>query len=138
MGFIIYLNGAPIAWQSSLQSIPADSTAEPELIAAATATRTNRFLRNPLEEPHFKQEQPTILHEDNESTHSWITDPSKLTRRNMHINKKFWIARDAGAPRNGEIDCRKIASKDQIADLLTKNTTWEVHRELIGQVFLGV
>jgi hypothetical protein len=134
-GYLIFLNGAPISSGSVIQGITADSTGEAEIIAAATATKEVIPMRNLLEE--MKISQPlTKMHEDNSTTVSWVTD-YKRTKNNKHIHKKYWLARQAqeGSPgMEKQISMVWCETHNMWADMLTKNTTFEIHDHLVRHV----
>ena len=123
-GWIIFINGAPVHWASSLQPICANSTTESELIATASATQACLALRNILSDIGCAQTGPTVLHEDNKTTLKWCTD-FKLSKANGHIIKKYWLARQS--QKDGTIDMVYCDTKLQRADLLTKNLTFDTH-----------
>ncbi len=48
-GYVIFLNGGPIAWNSSLQDSIAQSTSEAELYAMIKAVETGLYIENFVE-----------------------------------------------------------------------------------------
>jgi uncharacterized protein YjiS (DUF1127 family) len=66
-GFVFYLAGAAISWRSRRQSVFATSTAHAECNAAYEAGCEAIFLRKLLKDLGIPQEEPALLHEDNQS-----------------------------------------------------------------------
>ena len=74
------------------------------------------------------------MHEDNSTCVSWVTD-YKLTKKNRHIHKKYWIARQehegTGACGRPTINMIKCDTTQMIAGLLTKNCAFDTHDYLM-------
>ena len=125
-GFIIMLGGAPVVWSSKLQTEIATSTCEAEYIALSSGMRSLLPLRSILTEvtsilglPKKKRSVISTVWEDNAAALSLATtDPPKISPRTKHINVKYhWFRSHL---KKGEIEVKKIDTKEQIADILTK------------------
>ena len=127
-GWLIYINGAPVDWSCELEPIATNSSAESELVAAQMAIQSLLFLRHITDEMGYGQPRATTVWEDNSCTHGWVTE-YKLTKKNKHIHKKYWLARQTQL--SGETTMLKIDTKLQRADLLTKNCTFDTHDRLM-------
>jgi len=66
-GYLFKFNGGTISWVCRKQSCVALSSTEAEYIALAEACQEAVWLRNLLEDFNEKQEQPTIIFEDNKA-----------------------------------------------------------------------
>jgi hypothetical protein len=125
-GFIIVLGGAPVVWSSKLQTEIATSTCEAEYIALSAGMRSLLPLRSILTEvtsilglPKKKRSVISTVWEDNAAASKIATtDPTKISSRTKHINVKFhWFRSHL---KKGAIECKKIDTKEQWADILTK------------------
>ena len=127
-GWLIFINGAPVDWSCELEPIATNSSAESELVAAQMAIQSLQFMRHITDEMGYGQPRATTVWEDNSCTHGWVTE-YKLTKKNKHIHKKYWLARQTQL--SGETNMLKIDTKLQRADLLTKNCTFDTHDRLM-------
>ncbi|RZB42467.1 Retrovirus-related Pol polyprotein from transposon TNT 1-94 [Glycine soja] len=83
---------AAISWSSWKQPIVTLSTTEAEFIAASTCACQAIWLRNILEEVHFKQQGPTLIYFDNSSTIKLSKNPI-MHGRSKHIDTQTLISR---------------------------------------------
>ena len=115
-GYVIFLNGGAIAWNSSLQSTVAQSTSEAELYAMVSATNTAMQLKHFLEEIGFPQDQLQCF-EDNTGCIDWIVN-QRSSSRMKHVELKYHVVREL----NDRFLCRfnHIDTKFQRADFTTK------------------
>jgi hypothetical protein len=126
-GFVVYVNGIPISWASKLQTEIALSTMEAEYVALSMATREVLSLRNQLEEMmnalkiqrNFKFTAHSQVFEDNAGALALATSPT-LTPRSKHYATKYHFFKAHTKERGGILDIKKINTKDQVADILTK------------------
>jgi hypothetical protein len=125
-GYIILLGGAPVVWSSKSQTEIATSTCEAEYIALSSGMRALLPLRSILAEvtsilnlPKNRRSVISTVWEDNAAALLLATtDPPKISSRTKHINVKYhWFRSHL---KKGEIECKKIDTKEQWADILTK------------------
>ena len=116
-GYGFLLGSALISWQSSKQSVCAQSAAEAAEYYAAVAA-SNEFLRlkQLLSDLGFPQ-KTVILHEDNQAC-IYLSKNPEDHKRTKHIQVKFHVLRDY--VRRGELLLQYCPTKSQLADLLTK------------------
>ncbi|XP_038896261.1 secreted RxLR effector protein 161-like [Benincasa hispida] len=67
-GYVFMLGSGAILWSSKKQPIVTLSATEAELVAATSCAYQAIWLRNILENLHYKQEETSIIHCDNTST----------------------------------------------------------------------
>ena len=107
------------------------STAEAEFVAATEAAKELTWLRNILTEIGFPQDDPSVLHEDNQATIRMATNPI-VSARNRHFSIKMsWIREQVA---NGIVTLQYVPTEDQIADILTKalsKTMFVKNRDLL-------
>ena len=139
-GFIIMYAGAPLYWESKLQTQIALSTAESELIALSSATRQCRWLMNILSELKERGVEvdniPEVrcrCYEDNEAALQIATLP-KMRPRTRHLNAIYHHFRAELAHKRLRIKILPIDTTKQLGDGFTKPVPAEIfyrHREKI-------
>ena len=88
-----FVNGnSVISWKSAKQTCVALSTAEAEYVALATATQEAIWLRKLLHDLKFSNENPMLIHEDNQAA-LCIAKNNKGQGRDKHIDLKFLCPR---------------------------------------------
>jgi hypothetical protein len=125
-GYVVTLGEVPIIWASKLQTEIALSTTESEYIAASTAMRQLLPLRRLVAEviEPFGIDRTTIsdvsmVWEDNTGVIKMCAaEYPNMTPRSKHIAVKYHWFRDH--LKLGEIEMKKIDTKEQKADIFTK------------------
>ena len=127
-GFLFLLLG-PISWYSKLQAIVTLSSTEAEYVALTEAFKEAIHLRQLLSDLRLLPSSPTPIFEDNQAT-LHISKAFYTSRRTKHISVRYhWIRQEI---ENGVAALEFIPTKDQLADIFTKNlgtTLFHHHRE---------
>ena len=123
-GYVSFLHGSPIAWCSRRQATVAASTMEAEYVACAEATLDVIWLRNLLDALGISQDDPTIIHIDNQSAMKLADNPGNHAR-SKHIDIKHHLVRERIA--SGEITLEYVKTEQQRADILTKSLPGPKH-----------
>ena len=118
------LAGGTISWGSKKQSTVALSSTEAEYIATAHAAKEVVWLRRSLFELKQRNEGPTILNMDNQSTITITWNP-EFHDRSKHIEIRHHFLRQK--VEEEELDLAYIPTGDQVADVLTKGLVREKH-----------
>jgi len=116
-GFIVFLNGGPIAWISRRQPVVSVSSTEAEFYAASIAGLELLFYRRLMEQLGFPQQHPTVVFEDNAAC-IFLSKRSGQINRAKHIDTRLFKLREL--VRSGILELSKISTQDQVADLFTK------------------
>lgn len=111
------LDSGLVSWNSKLQPTVALSSAEAEYMAVCAAVQEAIHLRQLLKDLGFKQDQATVIFEDNQGCIALSENPV-FHKRTKHIDIKYHFVRERVA--SGEIELRYVATEHQLADLLTK------------------
>ena len=106
-----------VSWASKRQPIVILSSTEAKYIAASLSSQELIWISSLLNGLNFKQDEPTILNEDNQGTISLSTNP-KNQAKTKHIDIEFHFIREK--IKNCEIQLEYCPSEDMIADMLTK------------------
>ena len=117
-GMIMLYNKSPIMWKSKMQKTTALSTAEAEYYSASTAGCEVLYLRDLLRRLGFGQKKPTPGYEDNAACIEWGNNVIGGRERAKHIDIRKHFAHEV--IQNGEMRLIKVATKHQLADILTK------------------
>jgi len=116
-GFIFFLGCCAISWQSKQQTSVALSSMEAEYMAACAASQEAIWLRRLIKEFGSLFTKPFLLLEDNTACILLSKNPGDFPK-SKHIDVRYHFVRDQVAA--GEIILRKVATKDNLADVFTK------------------
>jgi hypothetical protein len=131
-GYIFMHSGAPVVWVTRKQDVVAASSAEAEYIAANESLKEGLYLVKVLADLGEQQPGPIRLMVDNKSAIT-IAEKEGFHRRTKHMDLKYHFLKDRY--QQGQVQLEYIATKEQVADYLTKRVTREVflcNRELAG------
>jgi len=132
--YVLMLNGGPISWKSKQQSIVATSSTESEFNALFETVREIMWIRQLLKDLDLIQDESTTLYCDNQAAIS-ITTKESFCRNTKHWDIRLHFVREK--QEEGVVQVKYICTKDQPADILTKNlpsTTIERHLHSMGIV----
>ena len=141
-GFVILYAAVPIVWSSRLQTEVSLSSTEAELIALSAASRELIFLLRIIKEA---KELSTLklminnsqikctIHEDNMSTIE-LAKEYRIRPRTKHINVKYWHFNQFMLRNKDIITIKWIPSKEQLADMLTKPLSYELHEKFARMI----
>jgi hypothetical protein len=116
-GYIFFMSGGPVSWQSRMQTTVALSSMEAEYMAASAATQEALWQARLLQQLGMRIELPIILYEDNKSAIMFADHPGDH-RTTKHIDTKTNFAREAQT--NGYIKLVYVPTAEQLADGMTK------------------
>jgi hypothetical protein len=103
------------------------SSFETEYVAICEAVTEIVHLRNLLEDIGFRQEDPSIVYEDNQSVIAAISGKMNH-QRTKHINIKYQYTREQA--KQGVITVKYLETERMTADLLTKALPKKQHKKL--------
>jgi hypothetical protein len=115
-GFIIHLNGCPIAWASKKQTFVAQSTCESEYVGMSEALRELRWIHQLLQELSINVTTP-ILYGDNHSS-IMIASNTRMDHRIKSIDIKYHFIKDEVHVKH--VTLQPVSSEDNLADIFTK------------------
>ena len=115
-GFVFTLANGAVSWVSKLQSVVALSTTEAEYMAATQACKEAVWIQRLLEELGHKQECMTLFCDSQSALH--IARNPTFHSRTKHIGVHYHFVREK--VEDGTIDMRKIHTKENPADYMTK------------------
>jgi Reverse transcriptase (RNA-dependent DNA polymerase) len=133
-GWIVKLNGTPVAWSAKKQSTVALSTCEAELYSLSEVVKEVLWLQGLLNELSLTFTAPSIVHCDNSSTVT-ISKTGVKTERTKHIDIRHNFITDTVA--SGVIKTQWISTNDQQADILTKPLPAQVFLKFRAMLMTG-
>ncbi len=92
-GYVFQINGSTVSWCSKRQSCVSRSSTEAEYIALSHATQEVVWLRRILNDIGEKQEQPSIMNEDNQAAIELSRNP-RFHNRTKHIDVAYHFVRE--------------------------------------------
>jgi hypothetical protein len=133
-GYVFDVAGGSVSWASKKQPTVALSTVEAEYMAASNATKEAIWLRVLLEDLGFPQTQATTIHDDSKGCIA-------LSRRtvlhscmkHIAIHHHFICERI----KSSEVDLKYCPTKDQLADIFTKQLLREAFERLRATIGVG-
>ena len=105
--------------RSQKQKLVTRSSAESELCALDKVVCDIQWLRLMLKFLGSNQCGPTVVYEDNKSTMLLASGNAKMREVSRHLNMRYCYVKESISA--GEIILEYVNTKDQIADILTKN-----------------
>lgn len=132
-GFLQFMANGPVSWISRRQKTVALSSTEAEYMELSDSTRQIAWLRTFLRELGFEVSNPTPMCADNNGSIFLAVNPAH-DRRTKHIDIRYHYIREF--IEDGHAQVFYINTKDQLADIMTKNLPFETHAGLRGRLGL--
>lgn len=116
-GFVFLFRGAPISWGCHKQTTVSISSTEAEYVSLSEACQESVAIRRFLDEVDYKQKNPTLVFEDNQSCIQ-LASCERIGRRSKHIETRYHYVRDLNE--TNIIDLNYCPTEDMVADIMTK------------------
>mmetsp|Transcript_62744 Transcript_62744/g.130422 ORF Transcript_62744/g.130422 Transcript_62744/m.130422 type:complete len:654 (-) Transcript_62744:429-2390(-) len=117
-GYILFLNGAPIAWKSGRLPLVTLSSAESEYVQLTLASQEIISIRETLALLGLEQAATTV-YEDNQAAIAICSNPCHRSRT-RHIRRRYHFIRQC--VKDGDIYVVYVQSAENVADMMTKPT----------------
>jgi transposase InsO family protein len=130
-GYVIYIGGAPISWRSTTQRSVALSSCEAEFYALADVVKELLWLKQFLAELGIPIDGPIVVGIDNQAAIALAQNPVSH-QRTKHIDIRYFFLREHIEA--GTIKLQYVNTKDNVADLLTKNVSAAVFDTLVDRL----
>ena len=129
LSYIVMLANGPISFKVGLQSLTAQSTMKPELVAAATAMKGSFFCRNMMMETGFTERFRSVpVYIDNTSA-LHVAWKRTFSPRAKHIALRYFFVQEL--VKEGKVTIHFVKTEQQLVDLGTKRLKKHLHRFLI-------
>jgi hypothetical protein len=132
-GFIIFLQDAPILWKSQSQKTVSLSSTKAEYYALSEAAKEVKFISQVLESLGLKVTKPIIVYIDNVGAIFVAENPS-ATKHTRHIDARYHFVREYII--DGHMRIIFVQSKNNRADIFTKNVSGETHIEHVVHMII--
>lgn len=116
-GFIVFFAGGAVSWASRRQGCVSLSSMEAEYVALGETCQEVLWMKHLLKDLGEKQEEATVVHEDNQGCLSFVQS-EKVSKRSKHINTKECFIRDLYE--KGVIKLKYCPTDVMRADIFTK------------------
>ena len=130
-GWIVFLNGGPVAWSSREQTTIATSTTEAEWSECVSCAKSMLFLKHILEFLGYDQ-GPLPIAEDNQACINCIKGPA-VSKRLRWYDVSFFKIREWHA--SNQISLHYVRSALNLSDIMTKQLDPVVHKRLRSAIF---
>ncbi len=116
-GYIFFLNGGPVSWNSKLQTTVAQSSTESEYMALCAGGNEACWLRSLLRSLQIEMPDATTIFGDNQGSLKLAQNPADHART-KHIDVRYHAIRDLVQRKT--ISLTFCKSDHNLADILTK------------------
>lgn len=130
-GFIFFLSGSAISWESRKQKVVSLSSTQAEYQALAEAGKEGIFLKNLFSEI-FGTDIPVTIYCDNQGAAMLAKNPV-FHNRSKHIEIKYHFIRELVA--DGKIILKYVSTDKMIADIMTKSLPTVNHEFCANEIF---
>lgn len=117
MGYCFTLGSGAISWSSRRQKLVTNSSTDAEYVAINEGCREAMWLRDLLEQLGVPCQGATQIYGDNNGALALTKDPV-FHARSKHIKVRYHFVREQVEA--GEIDCVRVDTKENTADVFTK------------------
>ena len=116
-GYVIFLNGVPVAWSARKLKIVPLSSCEAETAAGCNASKALLFVRSLLNYMGAVVPVPIAMYTDNEATRIAVRNPGATQRTRFF---EMWMTALRKLQLERVIDVQWVATTEMIADIFTK------------------
>ena len=134
-GYLILLNGCPVAFGTGMRKKVSASTPEAEYVALAHALKELLWLLQILKSMGIKVARPIYVYEDNQTCIT-IANNHMSQKRTRYIDIRYHFIRDY--TEDGTIKLIYCQTKNMLADILTKALPKPQHEHLRNQILTDV
>ena len=125
-GYCIYVLNCLVAWKSRSQKHVTLSSTEAEYVAVSDVCTEIMFIRMLLEFLGVRVRMPITVHCDNIGA-IFLSYNAKISQRTKHIDTKYRYVGEY--VEQGIVKIVFVRSEDNVADVLTKNTSLEIFKK---------
>ena len=130
--YIIFLNGAPIAWRARKQKVVSLSSSEAEFYACSEAVREVPFVAQLLLFMGIPIQLPVQVWVDNVGA-IFMTENRTSSSRTRHMDTRWWHVIQL-QDEEGLIKVGFVRTKDNVSDIGTKNVDTQTYERLEGKL----
>ncbi|CAB3992364.1 Hypothetical predicted protein [Paramuricea clavata] len=127
------INGSTVSWCSKRQPCVTRSTTEAEYVALSHATQEIVWLRRLLNDIGEKQDQPSIMNEDNQGAIELVSNNPRFHNRTKHIDVAYHFVREKVGDKS--INVNYCSTDKMLADVMRKSLprqTFQKFRDMLN------
>jgi hypothetical protein len=130
-GYILYFCGAPISWKSKSGKSVTLSSTEAEYFAVSEVAKEVIFAKQVLESIGIKLVLPITVKCDNVGA-IYLSNNYSVGAQTKHINTRIHFFKEFIEDKIMQV--KFVSTNDNDSDMLTKNTTEEIHKRGTGKM----
>ena len=127
-GYILFFMGVPIIWKSKSQKSVTLSSSEAEYVALSEAAKDIKFVYQLMGSIGIQIELPIIVRVDNVGA-IFMSENTSTSGRTKHIDIRYRFVNEMVI--DGFLKIVFVKTKENVADVFTKNVTSETYRNLV-------
>ena len=131
-GFVIYLNECPVSWQSRGQKSVSLSSTEAEYVAISEVATEILFVAGVLKFLEVEVKKPIEVFVDNIGA-IYLSKSAATGSRTKHVDTRYHFVREY--IEKGELQIVFVQSKNNVADIMTKNLGKELYEKHTSYLF---
>jgi hypothetical protein len=130
--YVVFLNGAPIAWRARSQKVVSLSSSEAEFYACAEAVREVPFIAQILLFMKIPLEVPVNVWIDNVGA-IFMTENRTSSSRTRHMDTRWWYVTEL-QDNEGLVKVGFVRTKENVSDIGTKNVDTQTYQYHEGKL----
>ena len=127
-GYILFFMGIPIIWKSKCQRNITLLSSEAEHVALTEAAKDIKFVYQLLQSISVNFKLPIVVCVDNVGD-IFMSENTSTSGRTKHVDICYWYVNEMVVDRFLKIV--SVKTKENVADIFTKNVTSEVYKTLM-------
>ena len=126
-GYILFFMGVPIIWKSKSQRSITLSSSEAEYVALSEAAKDIKFVYQLLQSISVNVKLPIVVRVDNVGA-IFMSENTSTSGRTKHVDIRYRYVNEMVM--DGFLKIVFVKTKENVADIFTKNVTSEVYKTL--------
>ena len=126
-GYILFFMGVPIIWKSKSQRSITLSSSEAEYVALSEAAKYIKFVYQLLQSIGVSVQLPIVVRVDNVGA-IFMSENTSTSGRTKHVDIRYQYVNEMVM--DGFLKIVFVKTKENVADVFTKNVTSEVYKTL--------
>ena len=127
-GYILFFMGVPIIWKSKSQRSVTLSSSEAEYVALSEAAKDIKFVYQLLRSIGIEVTLPITVRVDNVGA-IFMSENTSTSGRTKHVDIRYRYVNEMVL--DGFLKIVFVKTKENVADIFTKNVTSDVYRTLV-------
>ena len=130
-GYLVYVNGCPVAWRSRQQKVTSLSSCESEYYAITEVATEMMYIKQIFDFLEIEVELPMTIKCDNQG--AVFLAKNETSTHTKHVDVRYHFIREL--VEQGVIRLEYINTESNTADALTKNLPVDLYERLLAPMF---